>query len=506
MAFLPSFEHDIFISYSHVDNLGEDEWVTRFHQALEVALAQRVGRFGVVKLWRDKRLEGDQLFDETISGAVGRSALFLAITSSGYLLSDYCRLELRSFHDKACAEPHGLQVKDRSRIYNVLLTRIPPARWPSEYGRISGFAFHDVDDRPEDGDEPGSPTDPGADKPRFKRQLNALANALHRMLESFKETLAQSQPQAQPQQPAPVALSEPAGPRVFVADVADPLASLRRRLVTELLRKGVAVESGVPPPYDPQGHASRVGQATRDALLSVHLLDELPGREIDGEPGQTYPRRQLALARGSARSQLIWVAKEFDAGRVEDEDYRASLAQLESGQRDGADYDFVRGSSTLLVPQIVEKLEQLQKSAGGGDATKGAVLLDTHLKDQLYALELGRMLVERNVQPYINPQEDDPNKNLDAFEERLRHVSSLVIVYGQVSESWVRHRLGVALQLSVIKNLPIKAFYVLLVPPVKAGAAMSFQLGPVAVQLIDNSASAVLDALSVAPFCGAAQR
>jgi hypothetical protein len=497
MALLPSFEYDVFISYSHVDNLGDDAWVERFHQALEIALARRVGRIGVVKIWRDKKkLDGDQLFDETIETAVTKSAIFLAVTSTGYLESSYCKLELQSFYQKASAEPYGLQIGDRSRICNLLLTKIPPTRWPSEYGRVSGFAFHDADDSPPgDEDRLGEPTDQAADKPRFKRQLAALADSLYKLFNAFKEQIAQ-----------PVVADAPSttaedGPKVFVADVADSLALIKKRLITELQRKGVRVEHGIPPPYEAIPHAEKVKAATKDGLLSIHLLDELPGREIQGEPGQTYPQRQLELARDCTQAQLVWVQKELNASAIEDEGYRALLNQYEHGEREGTRYDFVRGSSTLLVPQILEKLEQLQKVQEKSEGAGRAILLDTHLKDQLYALELGRLLLENSIQPYINPQEDDPNKNLDAFEGRLRQVTSLVILYGNVSESWVRHRLAVALQLCVIKNLPIESFSVLLVPPEKLDKNLAFQLGPVAVHLLDNSRSAVLDPSTMAPLC-----
>lgn len=494
MAFVPGFEQDIFISYCHVDNLGADAWVTRFHENLEIALAQKIGRMGVVKIWRDKRLDGDQLFDETIATAIARSAIFVAITSNGYLASDYCRRELKVFHDKAAGETYGLQVGDRGRIYNVLLTGIAPARWPEEYGRISGFPFHDADDKPSAGDqEQGEPTDPLTDRARYKRQISALASALHRMLEAFRERAAQPAPAAAEPLPTTTSAAE-----VFIADVADPLASLRKRIVTELVRKGVSVEAGVPPPYASDAHAERVKTAAANALLSVHLLDEVPGREVDGLPGSTYPQQQLALARGRARSQFVWVRKELETKNIEDESYRAMLDALENEKREGASYDFVRGASSLLVAQIVEKLDTLRNKPAAD--TRG-VLLDTHVKDQLYALELGKLLLARSVQPYINPQEDDPNKNLDAFEARLAHVSSLVILYGQVSEAWVRHRLGVALQMSVVKNLPIKAFYVLLVPPEKRDQGLDFRVGPVAVRLIDQSHSAVLDTSAVRPLC-----
>lgn len=497
MAYLRGFKYDIFISYNHVDNLGDDAWVSGFHKTLEVALAQRIGRMGLVGLWRDKRLQGDQLFDETIREAVTGSALFLAITSNGYLKSDYCRQELRWFHEKAQAEPHGLKVGDRSRIYNVLLTRLPPERWPGEYPRLSGFPFHDADDPADDRDLVGAPTDPALDRARHRRQMNKLADALHQMLEDFSAALQLREAPASV--PGPKRAAAPAdAPRVFVADVADTLAASRRRLINELQRKGIVVESGVPPPYAPEAHDARVREAARDALLSVHLLDEWPGREVEGAPGQTYPLRQLELVRGTAKAQLIWVQSELDAAAVEDEVYRAELRRIEHGERGDGAYEFVRGSSTLLVPQIVDKLEQARKASQSPAPSLGAVLLDTHLKDQLYAFELGRLLVERSVQPYINPQEDDPNKNLEAFEARLRQVSTLVILYGQVNEGWVRHRLGVALQLSVVNNLPIKSFYVLVVPPARLVKGTRFQLGPMAAELIDNSGSERLDGNALA--------
>jgi hypothetical protein len=498
MAFVGSFEYDIFISYSHVDDLG-DAWVKRFHEALEIALAQRVGRMGVVRIWRDPRLDGDQLFDDTIRTALERSAIFLAITSNGYIASEYCRLELQTFREKAAAEPHGLQIVDRSRIYNVLLTNIPPSRWPKEFGRVSGFPFHDADDRPQGEAGDGEPTDQTYDKPRFKRQLSALANALHRMLVAFKE-----QPGSQ-RTSAPAESDAAEGPVVFMADVADSLAPTRKRLILELGRKGVRVEHGVPPPYEAAQHAERVRSAAKDALLSIHLLDELPGREIDGEPLQTYPMRQIELARECVPAQLLWVPKELAVDRVEDEAYRALLERYEHGERAGAPYDFVRGSSTQLLPQIMDKLAELQKQRDQPAQGPGrAVLLDTHVKDQLYALELGRLLLERSIQPYINPQEDDPTKNLDAFEARLRQVSSLVILFGGVSESWVRHRLAVALQLSVSKNLPVESFSILLVPPEKH-KTLKFQLGPISVPLIDNSHSPGLDPANMAPLCQTVQ-
>jgi hypothetical protein len=481
MPFLAGFDNDIFISYSHVDNLG-DHWVERFQNELEIALARRIGRVGIVKIWRDKRLEGNQLFDETIRNAVEKAAVFIAITSNGYLASDYCRQELSWFSKKATGESYGLQIGDRSRIYSVLAAAIQPAQWPAEFGRISGYAFHNA----KDADDLGEPTDPELDKLRYKEQLKAVADSLHRMLLAFKERIDVATVPQQAQ-----TIGNPGGPTVFVAAVADSLSSFRKRIAVELERKGVSVEAGIPPPYPAAEHEQRVAAAAKLASLSVHLLDQLPGREIDGDPGSSYPQKQVQVVAAERRPQLIWIPKALDLASIEEEGYRQFLDQLENGHRKDAQYEFVRGAGPLVATQILERLAQLQ--SGPAPVPPRGVLLDTHLKDQMFAFEISKLLLTNNVQPYINPQEDDPGKNLDAFEARLAQVSSLAIVYGSVTESWVRQRLGVALQMSIAKNLPIKSFSVVLVPPPKQDRALTFSVGAITVGLIDNSGSATVN-------------
>ena len=48
MAFVPQFEHDIFISYAHADNVprlaGEAGWIEDFHSALVYQLGRRMGK------------------------------------------------------------------------------------------------------------------------------------------------------------------------------------------------------------------------------------------------------------------------------------------------------------------------------------------------------------------------------------------------------------------------------------------------------------------------------
>ncbi len=497
MAYLPGFEHDIFISFSHVDNLSASgqPWVDQFQKNLEIAVAQRVGRMGLVKIWRDPKLEGDQLFDDTIESAIRESGLFVALNSSGYMASEYCQKELRCFHEKADAEPGGLRVGDRWRIYNVLLNNIPHDQWPKEFGRISGHPFH----ASEDPDDRGEPTDPELDKKRFREQLKALSDSLYKMLEAYREALSKPA-RAESAQPTPAAQAGAGdgGLAVYVADVSDSASSTRKRVVSELQRQGLEVLGGVPPPYDAAGHREKVQECLKRAALSVHLLDQYAGRTIDGEPERSYPQKQVDLARGEARACWIWVPQNLDLQEVEDEAHREFLNGLESGEREEGEFEFVRGLPANLVPQIVERAREIEKE-GAAEGPSGSVLLDTHLRDQLHALELSKVFLEHGIQPFVNPQADDPTQNMDVLEARLREVSMLMILYGSVNRDWVLNRLGAALQLKVVKNLPVQSFWVYSVPPEKEGAALEFDLGPVQVHLIDNSGSPTLDPALLAP-------
>ena len=78
MAHVDGFEHDIFISYAHVDDssVAGEGWVTAFAKRLQLALERRIGRLNSVNIWRDKRrLEGNHVFDNVIEDVIAFGGL-----------------------------------------------------------------------------------------------------------------------------------------------------------------------------------------------------------------------------------------------------------------------------------------------------------------------------------------------------------------------------------------------------------------------------------------------
>lgn len=487
-AYVPGFDYDIFISYAHVDDL--EGWVQAFHEGLEIKLAQRFGRIGRVQIWRDKKLSGDALFDDVIKNRINKSALFLALNSHGYNESDYCKQEVDWFHDKASGDEYGVRIGERMRFFNVRLYDIPHTQWPEEFGRTSGFAFYDPD-----ADEPL----PAGDK-AYQSQLNTLVKAIDNNVKAFHEKASLTQP---PSTPAPTTERQPAAESfdIFVAEVADTQRDTRKRLVSDLERQGFTVHERFPPPYPAAEHEQAVTAAMQQSLLSVHLLDDLPGADIDGDDDISYPRKQIELGRQHAGSQLVWVPGHLDLEAIDDQRQKDLLKGLRDQERETAGR-FIQVLPNEIPGAIGELLEELKAAqASSTDAKPLAVLLDTHIKDQMLAMEISQYLLRHNILPYINPQEDNPRRNLEALKEQLQRTKALIIFYGQVNEEWVRARLTEAMKIIIEEGYPVKAYGVYLAPPNNGKAALN--LGPGIIPL-DNrngfdpaSVKPLLDSLGV---------
>ena len=62
-------------------------------------------------------------------------------------------------------------------------------------------------------------------------------------------------------------------------------------------------------------------------MLSVHLFNDFAGREVDGDPGTTYQKRQFEIAKESDASQLIWVPNSLGIEDIEEKEHKEFLVQ-----------------------------------------------------------------------------------------------------------------------------------------------------------------------------------
>ncbi len=499
-AYIPGYESDIFISYAHVDNEtdfdDQDGWVDQFRKLLAVRLAKRFGRMDTIKIWWDDHLERGQLFDVTIEKAIKGSAIFLALTSPGYKSSQYCQKEIDCFYEKIYAgkDPAGLVVgSDRIRYVNCLLNNIPHKEWPEKFGDTTGFPFHDAGNSKDFGE----PSDPRGEL--FRDQIRDLVDYLYNLIESFREELGSKSKSPQIESAPKTVDSE--GIKLYFGDVPRTLRSRQRRVMLELEDAGFEiVETVLPEDVEDDKYRPAVEKALRESFLAIHLLDDEPGKPMGGEFGElTFPQCQVKVGLEHARSQYIWVPKALDLGAVSDPAHREFLEMLENQNLPEDRYTFIRSSPAIISEDVCEKIETIRRLQEEQQAREhaqrtaealriGAALLDTHIKDQGYALDLSEFLMEQDIRPYVVAQTDSSASSLEAFKKALgktlERAGIPIIFFGDVNKEWVLERLGHAAQIAITQGWPLKECAVYLAPPKKED--IDFNLGFLKVHSLNN--------------------
>ena len=461
MAYIPGFEYDIFISYSHIDNPAisgcTSGWVDCFEELFQAKINQRVGES--VAIWRDtSRLTGNYRFNEAIEKALQQSALFISLTSPASIKSDYCALERKLFAQDA-TQKTGTAVDGHHRLFNLILNNIPKEDWPVALGRAReetiAFPFFEATQQ----DKFGKPSDTSGDE--FDAQLDRLAEAVRITLAALKNQSSSV--------PSPNEIQLSPEKSLFVAEVPDDLRKYRRKIIKSLKANDFRVITDIPPPDTAAEHDEAVIAGLKQCAVSIHLLSDNPGEEVEDDDTTTYPRRQAELALAHGENPFIWVPKDVNIASIENRDYQSFLADLENNTPRAA--RFRRGFSSRsdhneIFDQVLRHMENRQTIVP--PETKDC-LVDYHEReDAFFVSELTNFLFEKGIRCRLVPQADSaPEKGRKIYEERIRHSSAVVILYGNVSEAWVRQRVGVGLQHYAMLTGAPPQFVVCALPPVK---------------------------------------
>ena len=145
-----NFEQNVFISYAHIDDQpltpGERGWISRFHASLKSLLSMRIGR--EAKIWRDEKLQGNDVFSDEIVAQFKQSAVLVSIVTSRYLNSEWCTREAREFCQSA-QQAGRLVVGNKSRVFKVIKTPVDPREaesLPAPMKDLLGYEFFAIRD------------------------------------------------------------------------------------------------------------------------------------------------------------------------------------------------------------------------------------------------------------------------------------------------------------------------------------------------------------------------
>jgi hypothetical protein len=264
------FEGDAFISYAHMDDVelieGRKGWVANLHRALAVRVGQLLGE--QPQIWRDPKLQGNDLFAETLVEQLRRVALLISIVSPRYVRSEWTRRELTEFWN-AAERQGGIRFHERARIFKVLKTPVPLDLHPPELQALLGYEFFKVD--PDTGRVRELDEAFGPDAQRdFWFKLDDLAQDICGLLQGMRADSESSKPAA----------SGPQDQCVFLAETTSDLREQRDSIKRDLQQLGCTV---LPAQSLPQ-----VASELKQALSTLPHVDSSGRQELWSCPRRRY--------------------------------------------------------------------------------------------------------------------------------------------------------------------------------------------------------------------------
>ena len=442
-----SFENDIFISYAHIDNLaleeGQDGWIAALHRALELRLAQLLGK--KPRIWRDPKLTGNEDYAERLSSELPRAALLISILSPRYLRSDWCRRELTEF--LAAVEERSAETSEKSRVFKVVKTPVPLDEQPPELQKMLGYEFFQVDP------ETGRPheIDPVTD-PETKRQywarINDLAYDLSEMLALFEEL-----GKATGGNGTASGFSAPTEEKgcVFLADATHDLVRDRDAVRRELKLRGYRVLPEGPLPFHLSDELeSAVAEQLAECRMSIHLVGENYGLVPEGTTESvTEIEHRLARARGVEDRdffRLVWIPPELDS---EDQRQLDFVDRLKTESLDQCSELFQTPLESLkseVVARLEPPEEEEEPAAAeeeDGDDEYVRVYLVCDERDEEATIQLEDFLWDQENFEVLVPAFDgsESEVRLD-HQEKLSRADAVVLYYGAGKDLWLSRKLS----------------------------------------------------------------
>lgn len=455
------FEGDAFISYAHLDNVelveGRKGWVANLHRALEVRVAQLLGK--APQIWRDPKLSGNDLFADTIVERLRRVAILVAVVSPRYVKSEWTIRELNEFW-AAAEQQGGVRVCDKARVFKVLKTPVPIDRTPAELRTLLGYEFFKTD--PETGKirELDEIFGPEAHRD-FWLLLDDLAHDICGLLESLEAIEAGAEPTGDGAAAAPVAGAAQAATAgvtvraatatsgsVYLAETTSDLREQREAIRRDLLQHGYHVLPDHTLPHVADEAEAAIRAHLARSRMSIHLIGQHYGVVPEGgELSMVEMQHELATARAADRdfARLIWIP---DGLQVQDDRQRRVVERLRADPRIGESADLLETYFEDLRTSLQDWLKRPRTPAAAPVAPHPASGAEPRL---LY------LIADERDLPALDPWADalfdegfevirpifagGEREIREYHEENLAICDGALIFYGAGNELWLRRKL-----------------------------------------------------------------
>ena len=425
----PLLEHDIFISYTHIDNqpFGEDQarWVTQLHELLSIRVAQLLGRS--VSIWRDGKLSGNDSFPDELLTRLDTVALLVSVFSPRYFNSEWCRRELRTFLE-AAQRSGGVRLGNKLRVFKLLRTPVPRDRIPPDLqwllDEALGYEFYR---QLESGRIRDFLLDPDLHREYWLR-LDDLAQDIAETLLTFTQ-----QQGGQPE-------SEGKG-TVYLAETTSDMHSARDGIRRELALRGYHVVPEVPLPLRASDLQQAVQTWVGKAKLAVYPIGSVYGLIPEGAQESLVALQLQAAAAPSGHSncaRLVWLPRGLEPAEPRQQQFIEAIRVSPSA---GTGLEMFVGTIEELKTYVVDLLDKQVAPVKQPTTLLGVqVYLVCEARDFEKTKPVRDALRERGYTvtwPLFEGSDADIREEHQAA---LTECDAVIIYYGGISEAWLRQK------------------------------------------------------------------
>jgi hypothetical protein len=459
------FENDIFISYAHIDDQplveGEKGWVSCFHRALEIRLAQLLGR--AAKIWRDPKLQGNDVYADRLVQSLPGVAILVSVVSPRYIKSEWCIRELQEFWN-ASSNTGGMRVGDKARVFKIVKTPVPVDRQPAEFQDVLGYEFFTVD--PETGRARElSQTGDDESQRMYWARLDDLAHDIAELLENIE--------------PSGTATETHTGEsiEVYLAETSYDLRDERDVIKRELMDHDHIVLPDRPLPLVGPECEEAIREQLARCRLSIHLIGKNYGLVPEGVSDSiVVMQNELAIERGAEGdfSRLLWLPPGLE---TEDERQLKFIDHLQTDVRiqEGADIlqtsleDFKTVIHQRLQPEVKEEADESVPKETSTDEEDNNLLRIYFIYDQRDSegpAPLEDYLFDKGYEVIVPVFDGDEAQVRRDHEENLSICDGVLLYYGVANELWLRRKLREIQKSAAFgRKKPITAKAIYVAPP-----------------------------------------
>lgn len=425
------FEDDLFISYAHIDNQplaeGLKGWVETFHERLRIRLEQLTGE--PARIWRDRKLQGNDIFAETLVARLSKVAVLVVVLSPRYVRSEWCLRELDEFCRRAGVGGE-ITADGKSRVFKVVKFHVPLQEQPPQLRGVLGYEFFEYDAERGRAREFSPDVMPARDI-RYWERLDDIAYDIKQMLDMLAHPPTHD---AAPQ-------TGDAGDvkTVYISETTSDLSGERDLVKRELQMQGHVVL--------PDRELPLSGPTLRDALrqymtrssLSIHLLGGNYGIIPEEEHRSLAEiQSEMAQERGEDLRRIVWMPTGLEP---RDERQRRFVDHFRLGLNGGRGVEVLQTSLEELKKHVEERINDRPKTGSADAGTNGGpvgVYLICDREDLPEVTPLANYLFERGFNVFLPAMEGDESSIREDHKANLVECDAVVVYYGRGSDVWLR--------------------------------------------------------------------